>query len=63
MTIVASCAVALAQLLESVSRLVLAVARMSAPEDIEGVALAVDRLAYDTEHRARRPAPPEFDGE
>jgi hypothetical protein len=46
----ALCSVALAQLMESLARLVLATSRMQDAEQIERLALAVDRLAYRTEH-------------
>ena len=51
-TTIARCAVALAQLLESISRLMLATSRMTEPEDIERQTCAVSNLAYDAEHRA-----------
>jgi hypothetical protein len=44
------CSVALAQLMESLARLVLATSRMQDAEQIERLVLAVDRLAYRTEH-------------
>jgi len=44
-------AVAVAQLIESISRLMRAAAELT-DEDIEWLTLAVDRLAYDAEHRA-----------
>ena len=60
MTVAALCSIALSQLLEAMARLVLAVSRMDDPEEIERLALAVDRMAYDAEHRATR-HPPEHD--
>lgn len=49
MNSVSRCAVALAQLTESLARLMLACSRLDA-EEIERLILAVDRLSYDTEH-------------
>jgi hypothetical protein len=50
MNSVAMCAVALAQLTESIARLILATSRLGDAEQIEKLALAVDRLAYGVEH-------------
>jgi hypothetical protein len=52
MTPAALCGIAISQLLEAMARLALATSRLRDPEDIEQLALAVSRLAYDAEHRA-----------
>lgn len=44
------CSIALAQLMESMARLVLATSRMNDAESIERLTLAIGRLAYDAEN-------------